>query len=218
MSPGFLTQPITSDKDYIYGLTAALPDMNCWSDTSVAFMGQLWFIGFLTKVLGTPLQEKYGHLPFLKAVLIPLNILSFQLQYLPKSYFLRCVGFCIAGFCKLKTVPLLINLKDSVEKKRANFTTTFFYMFYFSVIACFCIYIHYISKNAIYYLHFTNAFSIMCAFIIVVIGVDSPLRSIEKGKQQEAKKSLQFIAWLNSKFKFFRQDHCTFDNVTICST
>ena len=66
-----------SDKDYIFGLTGAYPEINCWSETSIAFMGQLWFTGFLMKLGATPLQEKIGHLKFLKYCIIPLNILSF---------------------------------------------------------------------------------------------------------------------------------------------
>jgi len=60
-------------------MTGASPEVNCWSETSIAFMGQLWFIGFLVKILATPLLEKYGYLCILKAIIIPVNILSFNL-------------------------------------------------------------------------------------------------------------------------------------------
>jgi hypothetical protein len=76
-TPGFLTKPLISDKDYIFGLTGAYPEINCLPETSIAFMGQLWFTGFLMKLPATPLQEKMGHLKFLKYGIIPLNILSF---------------------------------------------------------------------------------------------------------------------------------------------
>jgi hypothetical protein len=114
LNPEFLTQPKVSDKDYIFAMTGASPEVNCWSETSIAFMGQLWFIGFLVKILATPLLEKYGYLCILKAIIIPVNILSFNLQYLPNSYLLRCIGFALAGFSKLKMVPCLILIKDTV--------------------------------------------------------------------------------------------------------
>jgi hypothetical protein len=114
MNPEFMTEPRTEDKDYIFAMTGANPDMNCWSETSIALIGQLWFIGFLAKVLAAPLLEQYGYLFILKVLVIPLNILSFQLQYIPNSYWMRCIGFALAGFCKLKTVPCLILIKDTV--------------------------------------------------------------------------------------------------------
>ena len=95
LTPGFLTKPKSSDKDYIYGLTGAYPEINCWTDISIAFMGQLWFTGFLLKLGATPLLEKIGYLKFLKYGIIPLNILSFQLQYLNIPYIIRCFGFLV---------------------------------------------------------------------------------------------------------------------------
>jgi hypothetical protein len=38
LNPGFMTQPHTEDKDYIYAMTGANLDMNCWSDTSIALI------------------------------------------------------------------------------------------------------------------------------------------------------------------------------------
>lgn len=110
----------------------------------------------------------------------------------------------------------MIVLKDSVEKKHANYTTTFFFMFYFSVIAFFCTYIEYISKNAIHYLHFINASSILCAIIILTLAVDSPLRNFEKGNQDEGRRLLSYIAKFNSTFS--RSAECSFENTIICST
>ena len=170
---------MTLDKDYIYALTGAHPDMNCWSDTSIAFIGQLWFIGFLTKVPIVPLQERYGYQFCLKVFVIPLNILSFQLQYLPNSYILRCIGFFISGFCKIKQVPCMILLKDLVSKRYSSVATTFMYCFYFSSIMMFCLYIEFISKNAILYLDFVNGISILSSMVIYAIGFESPLRCIE---------------------------------------
>ena len=78
LNPEFVTQPITTDKDYIYSLTGLSHEVNCWSETAIAFLGQLWFMGFLSKILATPLLEKFGYLRVLKVLIIPLNILSFN--------------------------------------------------------------------------------------------------------------------------------------------
>jgi hypothetical protein len=107
-------------------------------------MGQLWFIGFLSKILATPLLEQYGHFRVLKTVLIPLNLLSFQLQYMSKSYALRCIGFYLAGFTKLKMVPLLALLKESVQIRHSGKATTFMYFFCFTIVAMFCFFLHFI--------------------------------------------------------------------------
>lgn len=56
-----LRRPNVGHKDYIYALTADMEEMNCWSSSSIAFMCQLWFIGYFAKVVFTPLFEKYGH-------------------------------------------------------------------------------------------------------------------------------------------------------------
>ena len=116
-NPEFITQPIVNDKDYIFSLTGASQVVNCWSPTQIAFLGQLWFVGFLAKMFATPLLENYGYLYILKVLIIPLNILSFNLQYMTNSYFLRCVGFAMSGFCRLKMVPCMILIKDTVQKK-----------------------------------------------------------------------------------------------------
>ena len=79
LNPEFMTQPVTENKDYIFAMSGASHVVNCWSDTSVAFLGQLWFVGFLAKILATPLLENYGYLYILKALIIPMNILSFNL-------------------------------------------------------------------------------------------------------------------------------------------
>jgi hypothetical protein len=76
-NPGFMTRPNTQDKNYIYALTGDFEEMNCWTDSKTAFLAQMWFFGFLAKVLAAPLLERYGHQNFLKRVLIPLNIISF---------------------------------------------------------------------------------------------------------------------------------------------
>jgi hypothetical protein len=73
--------PMTDHKDYIYGLTSRNLAMNCWPETQIAFLGQLWFIGFLVKILAAPLLEKYGHMNVVKKVIMPMNILSFTLIY-----------------------------------------------------------------------------------------------------------------------------------------
>ena len=141
-------------------------------------MGQLWFIGFLLKILATPLLEKFGYLFILKTVIIPMNILSFQLQYLPDSYLLRCIGFLMSGFCRLKTVPCLLLIKDIVSEKNDSITSTLYYSMNFSVVAIFCFYIEYISKDAIAFLHFTNVICILSAAVVFSIGVDSPKRCL----------------------------------------
>ena len=71
--------------------------------------------------------------------------------------------------------------------------STLYYSFYFSTVAVFCIYIEYISKDAVSFLHFTNAISIFCSVIIFLLGVDSPLRNLEQGNTEKAVESLEFI-------------------------
>lgn len=70
----------------------------------------------------------------------------------------------------------------------------------FSVVAIFCFYIEYISKDAIAFLHFTNVISILSVAVVFSIGVDSPKRYLLQGKIQDAKKSLKFISRVNSMF------------------
>ena len=106
----------------------------------------------------------------------------------------------MSGFCRLKTVPCLLLIKDIVSEKNDSITSTLYYSMNFSVVAIFCFYIEYISKDAIAFLHFTNVISILSAAVIFSIGVDSPKRCLEQGKLQEAKKSLKFISRVNSIF------------------
>jgi hypothetical protein len=87
-------------------------------------------------------------------------------------------------------VLFLILLKDIVEKKHHTIVSTLYISFYQTTVAIFCIYIEFISKNAIEYLHFINAISILCSVIIFTMGVDSPLRCLDNGDTNEAKKSL----------------------------
>lgn len=173
-----MTRPNTEDKNFIYGLTGDFEEMNCWSDTKTAFMAQMWFFGYLAKVLAAPLLERYGHMNFLKRVLIPLNIISFWMMYLSNSYIQRCIGFFLTGFCRLKFVPLQMILRESVETKYSAFATTFLYMFVYTIIVVFCVFIEYFSKNAIYFLHLTNGISIFSAIVYYSVTVESPLKHI----------------------------------------
>lgn len=91
--------------------------------------------------------------------------------------------------------------------------STLYYSFYFSTVAVFCIYIEYMSKDAIAFLHFTNAISILCSLVIFSLGVDSPMRSFDQGNTMEGYKSLEFISWVNSKFS--RKRAYYFEGVTI---
>lgn len=151
--------------------------MNCWSSTKLALIGQMWFIGFCAKIVLAPLLDKYGHLNVLKRLLIPMNIVGYHLQYLSGShYFLRCLGYFFAGMCRLKMIPCMLIVKESVESKHSAKATTFYWMFNFSVLLSFCIYIEYVSKNAIYFLHFMNGASLICAATFCAIAVESPLR------------------------------------------
>ena len=88
-----------------------------------------------------------------------------------------------------------------------------YYTFLFSTVAIFCFYIEYISKNAIYYLHFVNGVSILCGLIIVIGAVDSPIRCLDQGRVSECFKNLEFISWFNSKFSKHRAYY--FEDVSI---
>ena len=46
-NPQLLIRPNTEDKNYIYALSVDFQELNCWPDTSTAFMCQMWFFGFL---------------------------------------------------------------------------------------------------------------------------------------------------------------------------
>ena len=83
-------------------------------------------------------------------------------------------------------------------------------MFVFTTIMVFCFYIEYVSKNAIYYLHFVNGISILCSVIIYAISVDRPLSAIRNGNEEEGKKSLNFISRFNAVFS--RQEPYQFDD------
>lgn len=136
----------------------------------------MWFFGFLFKSFAAPLLERFGHLTVLKRVLIPLNIISFQLQMFSNSYFLICLGYLVTGLTKLKMIPLQTILRESVEVKHSAAAVTFLYMFVFTIIVVFCVYIEYVSKNAIWFLHYTNGISIFAGVLFCAISVESPLR------------------------------------------
>ena len=84
------------------------------------------------------------------------------------------------------------------------------------MVAIFCFYIEFISKDAIAFLHFTNVISILSAAVIFLIGVDSPIRCLQQGKVQEAKKSLEFISRVNSMFSKVKP--LDFEKINIVST
>jgi hypothetical protein len=191
--------------------------MNCWKDTKTAFMSQMWFFGYLLKTFAVPVQEKLGHLLFLKRVVIPVNILSFCMQTLSRSYIARCTGFLLSGLCKLKLIPLSMILTGCVETKHRANSITFLYSFMLTVGAVLCVYILYVSKNAMYFLHFTNAYSILAAGVFIAIAVESPLRQLSSGNEELAKKGLNFISWFNSKAS--RRVAYEFDDkIKICAT
>lgn len=107
-------------------------------------------------------------------------------------------------------------LRQSVENKYLPITLTYLYMFNFTILVVFCVYIEYISKNAIIFLHTTNAVSLMCAAIYYSIMVIAPLRFVATKNQEGARKSLNYIAWFNSKFT--RTIPFDFDtNIEICA-
>jgi hypothetical protein len=129
-----------------------------------------------------------------------MNIVAFNLQYLSPSYKLRCLGFFLAGLARLKLIPFALILKENVETKYSSYATTFMYSFVFMVLFVFCTYVEYISKNAIWFLHFTNASSIICIIVFYSISVDSPLRLIRQGDERLAMQNLNYIARFNSFF------------------
>lgn len=146
----------------------------------------------------------------LKRIVIPLNIVSYNLAYQSRSYNLRCLGFLITGLMKVKMNPCMLILREIVETKHSSISLTFFWMFVATTIMVFCFYIVYISKNAIWYLHFINGISIICAIVIYAISVDRPLTAIRNGNEEDGKRSLNFISRFNAKFS--RKEPYQFDN------
>ena len=73
-------------------------------------------------------------------------------------------------------------------------------MFVFSVLLSFTIYIEYVSKNAIWFLHFINGICLMSAAVFYAISVESPLRQLVNGNEEEAVMGLNYISRVNSFF------------------
>ena len=102
--------PETSHKDYIKGFMEQM-DMVCWSKSKIAFMAQIYFVGFSARIMLLPLGEKIGLVRFIKFVVIPVNILSYTLGYQAQSYAWRCVGFFFLGISRIKMITGILILK-----------------------------------------------------------------------------------------------------------
>jgi hypothetical protein len=58
----------------------------------------------------------------------------------------------------------------------------------------------FVSRNAMKLLYFLDAASLVCVLVFYSIAVDSPLKLIRNGNEQEAKKCLNYISRFNSFF------------------
>jgi hypothetical protein len=133
-------QPDVHHKDYINGFMAQM-DMVCYSKQSIAFMAQLYFIGFSSRIVFMPLPQKLGMVYFIKAWIIPLNILAYSLSYQAKSYGWKCLGFALTGVMRLKMVPSILILKAQAESKYQSFAGTVTYGIDACTLVFFCIFL-----------------------------------------------------------------------------
>ena len=155
--------------------------MVCYSKQSIAFLAQLYFVGFATKIVLVPLPEKFGLVKFVKFFVIPLNILSFILTYMANEYVWRCVGFLLAGIMRIKMMTIVLILKQQTESKFQAYAATCAYGLDSLTLIVFCLYLQVISRNAIAYLHFVNALGVLCMIIFMLTVVECPSHMITKG-------------------------------------
>ena len=213
---GFLTNPVVGShdycengilnldeghKDFIKGLSVTSPQMNCWSQESLAFMAQFYFIGFASKIFIEFFPENHGYVRVTKFAILPLNIVAFQLQLFSQSYLLRCVGFFLQGLCYIKVITCYIILKDICLSKFDSLMSILTIARDYSVIGVFCLSMVIISRDAIFYLYVVNVLNIISFVIFAIISVESPSYLISKGKHQESIKCLNYISKFNNFFK-----------------
>ena len=175
--------------------------MHCWTKSNIASILQIYFIGFSSRIFFLPIGEKMGLVKFTKFVIIPLNILSYTMGYQTQTYAWRCVGFFLMGMCRIKMITGILILKTQSESKYHSYAGSITYALDAGTLIFFSLFLQFISRNAIAYLHFVNAVSIFCCLVIILVAVESPSNLILKGKFCEAKQALNKITKINHFFK-----------------
>jgi hypothetical protein len=82
------------------------------------------------------------------------------------------------GFARLKSVPCSMLLRQSVENKWLPYLLTYLYMWNFTILVVFTVYMEYISRDAIKFLHITNAVTLFCAAFYCTFAVIAPVRYV----------------------------------------
>jgi len=75
-------------------------------------------------------------------------------------------------------------LTGCVESQHRKNTITFLYCFMLSNTAIMSTYINYVSKDAMIFLHYNNAYSILALGVFVVFAVDSPFKELSNGNEE----------------------------------
>jgi hypothetical protein len=128
-----------SHINYVRGFMDQL-DMVCYSKASIAFMPQLYFIGYSSRIILIAVPQKIGLVKFIKFFVIPLNILSYSLSSFAPSYALRCIGFFLTGMLRIKMMIFLVVLKDQAESKYSSWASTVAHGLDAYTLSAFCLY------------------------------------------------------------------------------
>ena len=157
-------------------------EMTCWENRDIAFMAQFYFIGLSTGIINIPLSEKIGRKRILALYLGPIGVLGFSLCIYLNSYIAMCIGYLFVGIAKNKLTTCLLCASEQMDSTKAPYCNTIVYLLDSACTAVFCVWMLFVNRDVISYLHYMNILSIFFMVYLTAFTVESPKWHIIKNK------------------------------------
>ena len=140
----------------------------------MAYISQAYFIGMNLGFLNTYLAHALGRKKLIFLVLQPLGILGFTLCLSIKNYWCLWVGFFLMGVSKSKQSTSMNYGTEQMHSSRSVYNTITYMVIEITSQSVLCLYLLFVSRDAIAYLWFWNIVGIISTILAIFYLNETP--------------------------------------------
>ena len=122
----------------------------------MAYISQAFFVGLNFGFFNSYLAHKLGRKKLIFSVLQPLGILGFTMSLTIKNYWCLWVGFFLIGLSKSKQPTSYMYGTEQMHSSRSVWNTTTYLIIEITTTSIFCLYLLFVSRDAMVFLWFWN--------------------------------------------------------------
>ena len=173
--------------------------MECWSKHEIALPGQIYFIGYSLSICLLWGPELVGRAGFLKKCVVPLLAIHHFLEvFAPTHYFLNSVSFFLNGITRMRMMNAIQNCTEQIPKSHASLVSGTCYLLETAAVFLLSLYLKSVSNDAVRYVNIYGMTTLSMALCFLFMATESPKWLIMNGKHNQALKSFNYIARVNS--------------------